>query len=372
MTDNWSDVKTNAKKNKNKEEEYYLSSILNNGGCIRCINKSCTNTEKHGTFFPEKLSVFVQNPTYINGMEKFIQNAKLDFDGKKIFYTVCNYVNKKCKNCEEGRIKYIDHNNQKIAICYPLIQPERFKITIGLHIDIKFILKGTKYEVSVIPANIYQPIITEPIIKKQTDMDSEENWPSLSDDKEEISKNENTKDVPREYFRYLTKDSCKEALKEPLKESFKEDSKECSDELLNEPSKEVPKEYFKHLTKNSSKQSFKEPLNESLNESLRDASLKEALLKEALSKESSLKEALSKELMDKDIIIEDLMHQNNFLRKESMSLIQENKLLQQENRKINFMLNNKDKLNEMLKNIENLDAVRQQFVKTNYEQYLLI
>jgi hypothetical protein len=305
-------------------------------------------------------------------MEKFIQNAKLDFDGKKIFYTVCNYVNKKCKNCEEGRIKYIDHNNQKIAICYPLIQPERFKVTIGLHIDIKFILKGTKYEVSVIPANIYQPIITEPIIKKQTHMNSEENWPSLSDDKEEISKNENTKDVPREYFRYLTKDSCKEALKE----SFKEDSKECSDELLNEPSKEVPKEYFKHLTKNSSKQSFKEPLkeslNESLNESLRDASLKEALLKEALSKESSLKEALSKELMDKDIIIEDLTHQNNFLRKESMSLIQENKLLQQENRKINFMLNNKDKLNEMLKNIENLDAVRQQFVKTNYEQYLLI
>ena len=147
MSDNWNNVKSNQKKNKIiKEEEYILSDILFNGGCMRCMNKSCTINENHGIYFPEKLTTFVQNPTYINGIEKSIQNAKLDFNGKKPFYTTCNYANKKCRNCEEGRIKYIDFNNEKIALCYPSLDAIRYKVTVGLHIDIKLILKGPQYQ----------------------------------------------------------------------------------------------------------------------------------------------------------------------------------------------------------------------------------
>ena len=148
---------------------------------MRCMNKSCTINENHGIYFPEKLTTFVQNPTYINGIEKSIQNAKLDFNGKKPFYTTCNYANKKCRNCEEGRIKYIDFNNEKIALCYPSLDAIRYKVTVGLHIDIKLILKGTKYEVSTIPINIIieNKKIQEPVINKKADLNAEENWPSL-------------------------------------------------------------------------------------------------------------------------------------------------------------------------------------------------
>ena len=156
MTENWNNVKNNHKKNKNiKEEEHLLSNILFNGGCMRCMNKSCTINENHGIFFPEKISVFVQNPTYINGIEKSIQNEKLDFNGKKPFFTTCNYTNRNCRNCEEGRIKYITFNNEKIALCYPSLEAIRFKVTVGLHIDIKLILKGAKYDVSAIPLCIF-------------------------------------------------------------------------------------------------------------------------------------------------------------------------------------------------------------------------
>ena len=379
--DDWSDVKSNIKKNKNKEEEYYLSTILNNGGCIRCINKSCTNNETHGTFFPEKLSVFVQNPTYINGMEASIKNAKIDFEGKKIFYTVCNYVNKRCKNCEEGRIKYIDHNNQKIALCYPLIQSIRFKVTLGLHIDIKLILKGTKFEVSAIPA-----IVSHPIIEKEMEIECQEVWPSLSDNIIEPS-NEKIKDVPKEYFTYLSKDSFKESIIQTPKDNIEVQLEESSQETLKEPSKDVPKEYFKYLTKNNVKNVLKEPSsNEStLKESplkelsLKELSLKESSLKESSLKESSLKESFLQEIAVKDSLIEqytkdlvDLRYENKFLREETIKITQENKLLIIENKKINSIIKNKDKIYEMMNNIENLDTVRQQFIQTNYEQYLLI
>ena len=179
MTDNnWNNVKNNKKKNV-KEEEYILSNILSNGGCIRCMNRSCTINENHGIVFPEKICTFVQNPTYINGIEKSIQTAKLDFNGKKPFYTTCNYTNRKCRNCEEGRIKYITFNNEKIALCYPSLEVIRFKVTVGLHIDIKLILKGTKYEVSALPIIPFINIIEE---KKIDNSYSEENWPTLYKD----------------------------------------------------------------------------------------------------------------------------------------------------------------------------------------------
>ena len=139
------------------EETYFLSDLLKNGCCIRCITKNCQNTTEHGAPFPGRLKNYVQNPTYIKNpvdFGKLIEEQKPDFDGKKCFYTVCYYINKKCNNCLEGRVKYIDYDGKKIALCYPSLQPNKFKVTVGVHIDVKLILRGHKYEISFIPIDI--------------------------------------------------------------------------------------------------------------------------------------------------------------------------------------------------------------------------
>ena len=186
----WKDVNVSKKKHNPKvftEEIYILSDLLckniENGkdsACIRCINRSCKNTKPHGEAFPDKISHFVQNPLHINGLNQYVQNANLDFNGKQPFYTICNYLMGKCKNCEEGRIKYIDFENDKLGVCYPSLDRDNIKITVGMHIDIKLILKGKKYEVSALP---FEVIINKKELYLNEDMVSiKEEWPSLDVD----------------------------------------------------------------------------------------------------------------------------------------------------------------------------------------------
>lgn len=141
-------------KKKISEETFHLSEILSNGGCMRCMNDRCDFSREHGSFFPDKLCTFVKNPTYIDEIKKSIDAAKLNFDNKKAYFNVCNYVNSNCRNCEEGRITYIKVNNEDVALCHPILNKNKQKITIGVHIDIKLILKGNRYIVSSIPINM--------------------------------------------------------------------------------------------------------------------------------------------------------------------------------------------------------------------------
>jgi hypothetical protein len=335
MSDNWKDVKNSNKKNKNiKEEEHILSNILFNGGCMRCINKSCSINEQHGICFPEKLSTFVQNPTYINGVEKAIQNAKLDFNGKKPFFTTCNYTNKRCRNCEEGRIKYVDFNDQKIALCYPSLEVIKFKVTVGLHIDIKLILKGTKYEVSAIPINIenkkiehYNPDI------KELDNDFEENWPDLCNN---TNKNE------------------------------------CKSELQNKNVLD-----FSNFEK-SNKQIEKCNLDTNTNINKKESIKEKNIVK---SNDKVLKENIDDSLLiEKDNQIKDLLYEISYLKQDLKNLYDkytyledENKYLEEKNKREMFIIDNQHKYDEILENVKYLNTrITQQFFETNYEQYVLI
>jgi cell division protein FtsB len=316
MSDNWKDVKNTQKKYKNiKEELYILSDILFNGGCMRCMNKSCTINEDHGIYFPEKISTFVQNPTYINGIEKSIQNAKLDFNGKKPFFTTCNYANKKCRNCEEGRIKYINFNNEKIALCYPSLEAIRFKVTVGLHIDIKLILKGTKYEVSAIPINIIienKKIENLPVEKKE--LSSEENWPILCNN------------------------TSKSQIKNVLDYSQIEKSIDLSTKQIEEEKLDTIKVVISRIKE-----------EKSIN--LVDNSI----------------------LIEKDKKIKDLSYENNYLKNEVKKLYDQNILLEEKNKREMFIINNKHKYDEILENVKYLNTrITQQFFETNYDQYVLI
>jgi hypothetical protein len=160
MNDEWKPTKQKKKEKKKnlneniREEIFFLSNLLCEGACLRCMNKSCKINHDHGIPYPEKIGVFVQNPSYISGMDKVFNDADIDFNGKKPFYTICNYINGNCRNCQEGRIKYIKYNDESIALCYPILENIRNKVTIGVHADIKLVMKGNKFDSSIIPVEI--------------------------------------------------------------------------------------------------------------------------------------------------------------------------------------------------------------------------
>jgi hypothetical protein len=154
----WKDVNVQKKKQSPKVctelETDLVKLLVEDGSCIRCINRSCKNNKPHGEKFPDKISHFVQNPLHINGLAKLIQDANLDFNGKQPFFTICNYIMGNCKNCEEGRIKCVDFNDQYISLCHPPLDNDKDKITVGMHMNIKLIIKGKKYEVSPLPFEV--------------------------------------------------------------------------------------------------------------------------------------------------------------------------------------------------------------------------
>ena len=188
MSSNWNEVQIKKKPISN-EKKFSLLEILNKGGCIRCLNKSCKINDKHGIPYPDKLCTFVKNPIFIREFEKSINASNMDFNGKKPFYTICNYVNGKCRNCEEGRIKYISFNNEEIALCHPILENIRDKVTIGVHMDINLTLKGSQYEVTVSPIKVILPV--EEIIEVDNVSFTEQNWPSIGPEKVNIDKKPN-------------------------------------------------------------------------------------------------------------------------------------------------------------------------------------
>lgn len=202
MDNDFENVKKDKKEKKNKkktpltnnnvEEVFFLSNLLCDGACIRCMNRSCKINEPHGITFPEKMGIFVQNPPYISGMDKVFNDAVIDFNGKKPFYTICNYINGNCRNCKEGRIKHIKYNDENIAVCYPTLDNNRNKITVGVHADIKLVMKGNKFESSIIPVEIiFEEDNFENISPNSEDLIDE--WPVLNNYKKDYVQNEITK-----------------------------------------------------------------------------------------------------------------------------------------------------------------------------------
>ena len=152
-TENWNTV---PKKSEIKADAIYnLSDFLNEGGCLRCVKGNCRNPPTHSLPFPKEFGDYVKNPTKNDGFFKAVSTTKFDFT-KFPFYTICDYVNGKCKNCEEGRFKYIIYKEQKIAVCYPdpKFDKSRNKVTIGLHIDVEVIKKGVRFEGRIVPVSI--------------------------------------------------------------------------------------------------------------------------------------------------------------------------------------------------------------------------
>jgi hypothetical protein len=133
---------------------HFLSKLLKEGACLRCMNNSCKFEHKNNVSYPNIICKFVKNPTLINGVTQMLMNANLDFKGKEVYYTICNYVNGKCNNCEQNRKKkiLINNNSQFFYVCYPDLNDSRTKITVGIHFDIQLLLNADEsFKVSILP-----------------------------------------------------------------------------------------------------------------------------------------------------------------------------------------------------------------------------
>ena len=363
--------KMNKHPTANKEEVYVLSNLLNNSGCMRCIKATeCRITEKHGCSFHTNLSRFIQNPTYINGMEQAIKRSKLDFDGKFPFYTVCNYVNGRCRNCEEGRTKNILYNNQQITICYPLLNTIRNKVTIGMHIDVKLIMRGIKYEISALPY-VLKPrpvkIQDELIIKKNTTEFNEENWPEL--DNKQVEKSESVLD-----FSKITKQN--NMANEGASNEGASNEGASNEGASNEGAS----------NKGASNEGASNEGASNKGASNEGASNEGASNKGASNKGASNKGATEQKLthlLDYENQINELIFEISFLKKKSQSFDElsiDNSLLRKEIKNlkkeiIELKNRNIDKhsYNEILENISTINnRVSDQFLKTNYSDYIFV
>jgi hypothetical protein len=199
--DDWETVSVKSDKVKiSNENIYILSELINNGACLRCLSNNCHLTEKHGIFIPDKIKIFIKNPQYISEIKKVIdkeENIMKDIEELNgpitPIFTTCGFTHSKkgCRNCVEGRMKKLSLNNDLLTVCYSQIKHGMSKITFGLHIDIKLILKDKNYQVSAIPANIILPAKVE---IASIEMNNKDNFPTLensemTDKKSFISKN---------------------------------------------------------------------------------------------------------------------------------------------------------------------------------------
>jgi hypothetical protein len=162
-----------------QEKTYYLSKIVEDGGCIHCLNNSCRNRNVHGIEFPEKLSCFVKNPRFITEVSTAIENASLNFDNIPFNITTCTFIHTgNCKNCNEGRYKTFDMNGKIIGVCFPAFDETKTKIIVGIHMDIKIIMRGKHYAVSALPIlessvrnhaqaqDLFRTSFQQPLVKK--------------------------------------------------------------------------------------------------------------------------------------------------------------------------------------------------------------
>lgn len=365
MSEEWSTinkpVKKANKKEKISEEIYFLSDILYDGGCLRCINKTCKIQTNHGINFPEIMCRFVEKPISINGMDKVFLAANLDFNGKKPKYTICNYINGRCKNCEEERIKYVDYNGKKILLCYPSLENVKYQLTVGIHADIKLVLKGPKYDASLIPSVIQQNDEVEFIEDNEEPI---EIWPSLNVQNENNDKkmqnNNAIKDFSKLNFSVEDKLNVEERLDDKKTSSLKSNfvilgnsKTPISEPIFTETPVFEPTISETHVSKNKIslnivKKSYKIENNDNKEN---DSKLEEKLQKE-------------RELM--------LLRKINFLENENKQLTIENMELRKKSAKDDFIIQNNGKYDEILYNINNINnCVTKQYVDTEYSEYLL-
>jgi len=312
-------------KKKVKEETFLLSELINkNGCCTWCMINKCKNFEEHGADFPLKMTDFILKPFYIKEISELIKKNDLGFNDTTLFFTTCIYGinNGRCKNCHEGRFKYIDFNGTNIRLCFPPLENKN-KITIGIHdFDIKLILKGNHFDVSAFPIK-YKDEVEEETFDEEEEIFVTEKIDSYDDlypDMESpapTTKNNAVKKM--DYSSIILKTNLENKIEDPIIEE-----KSVIDEIAD------------------------------------------------LKIEKSLYESLYEENKENLSKLEKLSINIFILEKKIKELEMTNLELKNQNAKEMHIIKHKHKYDEILHNLKNLNAISEQFVNANYSEYLLV
>ena len=337
---NWNTVEIKKReKNTFIEDVYYLSQLIHNGACTKCLANNCNYTESHGIPFPEKIKVFVRNPLFIPEIKEEIEKAKLDFGDLKPIYTTCNFthIEKNCNNCRDGRIKIIKFKDSEILLCHSSLEAAINKITVGIHFDIKLVMKGKNYTVSAIPvdfSHILEYLDRKEIQEEKYDDRQEEvpieSWPSLNDN---VS---------------AQKHNWGNTLLEKLKAARTEEIDEGCNTLSDSHPVSAEKSNIPIIS-----------------------------LNELELRNRQLIQGIQTKILQLDIV--DISLQNNELYLENVDLREELEFLTNKYNTLKkkfdnecYMNKNKEKYEEMLNNLEHLtNRVSQQFLETNYSDYVI-
>ena len=323
-------VKSDKTKNSSNENTYVLSDLINCGACLRCLSSNCHLTEKHGVFIPDKIKIFIKNPLYINEIKKMIEKEKNIMVGIETvnnvipIFTTCGFTHSKkgCRNCIDGRMKTISLNNEELTICYSIVKPNMTKITFGLHIDIKLILKDKNYQVSAIPVNIFLPEFN--LVESSVKMNTESDFPILGSlDDKKINVLQNSKNTVWDNKLKITPEII----------SFDE----------NSPPNSLPVSTGSALTKRLGEQ-----------------------ISIQVSRPGPVIE--SDNFNNTNLI---LLKENDELRMEVDELKRKIRNLEKRNKKDEYAIQNADKFEEIISNIDILNTVSKQVLETHYSEYLL-
>lgn len=221
--------------------DYQLSELVDKGCCIRCMNNTCNNKEPHGEPFPEQITYFLSNPLRINLIRNAIKESELDINGFPLMFNLCHfiYTNKNCINCAEGRFKTIKIQGEDIRVCYSDLKNVKNKLTVGLHIDLKFSISNKRININKVLPYDKEPIERKNIEKENTHFEEKINLDDLNS-YPDISK-KNTKE-------FKTIDYSK--IKNKSKEEFEEKNKK-QENITNDNNKSDNKNYINILKENN-------------------------------------------------------------------------------------------------------------------------
>ena len=323
-----------------KEDTFLLSELIKiNGCCTWCMIKKCKNLEEHGADFPMKMSDFVLKPNYIKEILEIIKNNDLGFKDITLYYTTCIHGinNGRCKNCIEGRFKYVDFKGIPIRFCFPPFE-NKTKMTIGIHdFDIKLILRGKQYEVSAFPIKYEEEEVYHSIENEETSFSvKEEKIDTYEDLFPQIegsptSKVQNNDEVKK--FDYSS----------IIQKNHDEKDKTDDTDIIGETSK------IKLQEKEQEQEEVQEKVDNSKYMTLFDENKENLLIIDKLNAKIYAFERKIKELESK------------------------NTELKNKNVKEMEIIKNKHKYDEILHNLQNLNAISKQFFnEENYSEYLVI
>ena len=149
---------------KGGKKRFILSESIDEGGCMKCFYNFCKfpNCPGKKVQIPDEMTRFMKNPTKKKEMSDVLKRSDLStILEKNAIFSICNYSfgNNDCRNCTEGRFHNVVYNGKSMTLCYPTKNNNpKPSITVGVHCDIIFDLKGKNYDVFFVPL-LYEPIV---------------------------------------------------------------------------------------------------------------------------------------------------------------------------------------------------------------------